>query len=232
MSNRNSEEHGNENAEKTAYQRIKDAIRNKDILPGRKLSEAALGKAIGMSRTPVRAALKQLEFDGYVRIVPHKGAYVTEPSINEIDNTYVVRTAMEQLAVALLIENITDEKLDELEKCIESEQKAYESNDYDEYDMINRRYHMMIAELSENFVLSRYVEDLLNKVDVFILLYDKNEPEVSPASFRDHREILKCIRAKDVQAAQKCVAEHIQHAKSRLILDIKNQTPVKDFLSF
>ena len=95
------EKNNKDNAEKAAYRKIKDAIRNKNILPGRKLSEAALGKALGMSRTPVRAALKQLEFQGYVRIVPHKGAYVIEPSVQEIDNTYVVRTAMEQLSVAL-----------------------------------------------------------------------------------------------------------------------------------
>ena len=170
------EKNNKDNAEKAAYRKIKDAIRNKNILPGRKLSEAALGKALGMSRTPVRAALKQLEFQGYVRIVPHKGAYVIEPSVQEIDNTYVVRTAMEQLSVALLIENLTEQKVRELEQCIKSEQAAYQSNDYDEYDMINRKYHMKIAELSENFVLYRYIQDLLNKVDAYILLYDKNDP--------------------------------------------------------
>ena len=89
-----------------------------------------------MSRTPVRAALKRLEFQGYVKIVPNKGAYVIEPSIEEIDNTYVVRIAMEQLSIALLIENLTDEKIAELEKSIENEQRVYESNDYDEYDNI------------------------------------------------------------------------------------------------
>ncbi len=226
------EKNNKDNAEKAAYRKIKDAIRNKNILPGRKLSEAALGKALGMSRTPVRAALKQLEFQGYVRIVPHKGAYVIEPSVQEIDNTYVVRTAMEQLSVALLIENLTEQKVRELEQCIKSEQAAYQSNDYDEYDMINRKYHMKIAELSENFVLYRYIQDLLNKVDAYILLYDKNDPEVSPASIKDHKQILECIRARDVQAAQRCMAEHLQHAKARLILDIENQSPVKDFLSF
>ena len=133
MSDKAFEEYNRENAERIAYQRIKDAIRNKSILPGRKLSEAALGKVLGMSRTPVRAALKQLEFQGYVKIIPNKGAYVIEPSIQEIDNTYVVRTAMEQLSVALLIQNLTEQKIEELEKCIESEQNAYESNDYDEY---------------------------------------------------------------------------------------------------
>lgn len=232
MSDKAFEEYNRENAERIAYQRIKDAIRNKSILPGRKLSEAALGKVLGMSRTPVRAALKQLEFQGYVKIIPNKGAYVIEPSIQEIDNTYVVRTAMEQLSVALLIQNLTEQKIEELEECIESEQNAYESNDYDEYDMINRKYHMKIAELSENCVLYKYIKELLNKVDAYILLYDRNDPEVSPASIKDHRMILECVRAKDVKAAQQCMAEHIQHAKARLILDIKSQSPIKDFLSF
>ena len=166
-----------------------------------------------------------------MRIVPHKGAYVIEPSVQEIDNTYVVRTAMEQLSVALLIENLTEQKVRELEQCIKSEQAAYQSNDYDEYDMINRKYHMKIAELSENFVLYRYIQDLLNKVDAYILLYDKNtRSSVSPASIKDHKQILECIRARDVQAAQRCMAEHLQHAKARLILDIENQSPVKRLL--
>ena len=72
----------------------------------------------------------------------------------------------------------------------------------------------------------------LTKVDAYILLYDRNDPEVSPASIKDHRMILECVRAKDVKAAQQCMAEHIQHAKARLILDIKSQSPIKDFLSF
>ena len=76
----------------------------------------------------------------------------------------------------MLIENLTEQKVRELEQCIKSEQAAYQSNDYDEYDMINRKYHMKIAELSENFVLYRYIQDLLNKVDAYILLYDKNDP--------------------------------------------------------
>lgn len=232
MSNIPVEEYSKENAETMAYQMIKDAIRNKSILPGRKLSEAALGKALGMSRTPVRAALKQLEFQGFVKIIPNKGAYVIEPSIQEIDNTYVVRTAMEQLSVALLIENITDEKLKVLEKCIESEQKAYESNNYDEYDMINRKYHLKIAEFSENQVLHKYIQEMLNKVDGYILLFDSNDPSVSPASIKDHRRILEYIKEGNTEAAQSSMAEHIQHAKARLIFDIESQTPVKDFLSF
>jgi len=239
MSDKAFEEYNRENAERIAYQRIKDAIRNKSILPGRKLSEAALGKVLGMSRTPVRAALKQLEFQGYVKIIPNKGAYVIEPSIQEIDNTYVVRTAMEQLSVALLIQNLTEQKIEELEECIESEQNAYESNDYDEYDMINRKYHMKIAELSENCVLYKYIKELLNKVDAYIFLRGKSLSGESligaflvEASIKDHRMILECVRAKDVKAAQQCMAEHIQHAKARLILDIKSQSPIKDFLSF
>ena len=58
----------------------------------------------------------------------------------------------------------------------------------------------------------------------------KTTPEVSPASIKDHKQILECIRARDVQAAQRCMAEHLQHAKARLILDIENQSPVKRLL--
>lgn len=231
MSYKSDEENIKNDAESIAYQKIKDAIRNKNILPGRKLSEAALGKILGMSRTPVRAALKQLEFQGYVNIIPNKGAYVIEPNIEEIDNTYVVRIAMEKLSVALLIEKLTDEKLAELERCIESEQRAYESNNYDEYDMINREYHIKIAELGGNHVLCRYIKEMLNKVDVYILLYDRNDPMKSPASIEGHKKILNFIREKNVQAAQECIAEHIQHAKARLIFDMESQTPIKDFLS-
>lgn len=231
MINKSVEEYNKKNAENIAYQKIKDAIRDKSILPGRKLSEAALGEILGMSRTPVRAALKHLEFQGYVKIIPNKGAYVIEPSIEEIDNTYVVRIAMEQLSIALLIENLTDEKIAELEKSIENEQRVYESNDYDEYDMINREYHMKIAKLSGNLVLYQYIKEMINKVDGYILLYDKNDPVVSPASIEDHKQILEFIKKKDVISAQKCIETHIQHARARLMFDINSQTPVKDFLS-
>ncbi|MBQ6899898.1 MAG: GntR family transcriptional regulator [Firmicutes bacterium] len=220
------------NAEQIAYCQIKDAIRNKQILPGRKLAEAALGEKLGMSRTPVRAALKQLEFQGYVKIVPHKGAFVIEPTVKEIDNTYEVRVALEQLAVELLIDKLTDKKISELKNCIATEQEAYDSKNYDEYDRINREYHLMIAQMSENDVLYQYIMDTLNKVDGYILLYDRNDPMNSPASFIDHRRLLGYICAKDVESAQKCIAEHIHHAKSRLIFDVNNHSPVKDYLSY
>ena len=230
--NKAATENDKKNAEQIAYCQIKDAIRNKQILPGRKLSEAALGEKLGMSRTPVRAALKQLEFQGYVKIVPHKGAFVIEPSVKEIDNTYEVRVALEQLAVSLLIDKLTEQKITELKNCIATEQEAYDSKNYDEYDMINREYHLMIASMSENEVLYQYILDTLNKVDGYILLYDRNDPADSPASLTDHRDLLEYICMKNVDAAKKCIAEHIHHAKSRLIFDVSNHSPVKDYLSY
>ena len=90
----------------------------------------------------------------------------------------------------------------------------------------------MSAEFSENQVLHKYIQEMLNKVDGYILLFDSNDPSVSPASIKDHRRILEYIKEGNTEAAQSSMAEHIQHAKARLIFDIESQTPVKDFLSF
>lgn len=222
---------GNRTAEEEAFSKIKDAIRNKQILPGRKLSETTLGEILGMSRTPVRAALKQLEYQGFVKIIPNKGAYVIEPSIEEIQSTYVVRIAMEQLAVSLLIDCLTDEKVSILETIIEDEKLLYEELKYDDYDLINTRFHITIAQLTGNQVLTQYITDMLNKVDGFILVYDENDPKSLPASIGDHRKLLDLIKDKNKSGARKFVAEHIRHAQKRLMLEYKDQSPQRDFLS-
>lgn len=220
------------NAEYLAYNGIKNAIRNKQILPKRKLSEAVLGEILGMSRTPVRAALKRLEHEGYVEIIPNRGAYVIEPSLKEIDDTYEVRKAIEQLAVSLTIDRLTEEGLAELEECIQYEEEAYANQDYEKYDDINRSFHMKIAELTKNEMLCRFLRETLNKVDSFILLYDENDSSANaPASFEDHKHIVQLIRAKKTKEAREYIATHLEHARSRLVLDVSKCGTTKDFLS-
>ena len=108
-------------AENLAYEKIKDALCQRKFGPGTKLLEQSLSTALKMSRTPIRQALKRLAQEGYVEIVPNRGAFVAQPDITDIRELYDVRIELEIFALRLGIEAFTEEDFRFLEELIEQE---------------------------------------------------------------------------------------------------------------
>ena len=100
------------------FETLRDAIIKQVLKPGERLMEIQLADEMGVSRTPVREAIRKLELEGLVVMVPRKGAYVAGVSMKDIHEVYEVRAALEMLAVSLAAERITDEELDALERQV------------------------------------------------------------------------------------------------------------------
>ena len=111
------------------FETLRDAIITQVLKPGERLMEIQLADEMGVSRTPVREAIRKLELEGLVIMVPRKGAYVAGVSMKDIHEVYEVRAALEMLAVSLAAERITDEELDALERQVLQESEAEASED-------------------------------------------------------------------------------------------------------
>ncbi len=144
------------------FQRLRE-----DILSGKykehdELRENTLGKELGVSRTPVREALRQLELEGLVTIIPNKGAYVTGISSKDIRDIYILRSMLEGLCARWATEHITEEQLEELEEVIllsEFHMKKVNGNNADQVTDLDGKFHKILYEASDSRILSHVLMD-------------------------------------------------------------------------
>jgi len=215
------------NSEDSVYTRLKTAIRKRYIKQGSQLVEIALAQQLGVSRTPVRSAIKRLEAEGLVKSIPNRGAFVITPTQREIEETFLVRAQLEIMAIRLTTATITKKQVQELRSLIQVETDVFDKNNLDEYYAINDSLHLKIAEFSGNKVLHSYIRDLLDRTRIFLILYDPfYKIEYSPT--REHESIVDAIEAKDADRACAAVVEHINSSINGL--DAAGQLP-EDYLS-
>ena len=191
-----------------------------DILRGKykrhdELREAAIGEELGVSRTPVREALRQLELEGLVEIKPNKGAYVTGISCKDVLDIFLIRTRLEGLAARLAAEHISDDEIEEMEETIilaEFNLKKMKQNQVVELDS---RFHEILYKASGSRILNHTLSDyhkyvqLARKISV-------NTKERAEESVKEHKAILEAIRNHDADLAEQLANEHIFHVVDNL----------------
>ena len=191
----------------------------KDILtgklkPGQKLTEQELCKAYGVSRTPVREALRQLETDGLVENILNRGAFVVGMTQQDYEDMFELRKAYEIQAVRWAIERITENEMDKLEETFEFMEFYTMRNDIDKMLTINSGFHQVIYEASHN----RMLKQLLSSYQGFLKYkglesaYDDNYLETV---LEEHSAIFKAFKDRDVQEGAAAMERHIELAKQR-----------------
>ncbi len=191
----------------------------KDILtgklkPGEKLTEQNLCKTYGVSRTPVREALRQLETDGLVENILNRGAFVIGMSDQDYEDMFELRKAYEIQAVKWAIERITEEEMDKLEETFEFMEFYTLRDDIEKMLTINSGFHQVIYEASHN----RMLQKLLSSYQSFLKykgmesVYDEN---YLSTVLEEHRAIFKAFKDKDVKAGALAMEIHINRAKER-----------------
>jgi DNA-binding GntR family transcriptional regulator len=204
------------NSEDAVYQKIKNAIRKRYIKQGSQLVEGGLAQKLGVSRTPVRSAIKRLEAEGLVNSIPNRGAFVITPTLQEIEETFLVRGHLEQMAARLTSKTITPGQIASLNELIEREEKVFNKHNFDEYYIVNDAFHNKIATFSANRVLSSYVAELLDRTRIFLILFDPfSKLSISP-SLEDHKNIVNALAQHDPERAAEAVAAHIRSSVNDL----------------
>lgn len=211
-----------EHQERSLSGRVFQKIRS-DILEGKykehdELRENTIGKELGVSRTPVREALRQLELEGLVTIIPNKGAYVTGITPKDVKDIYMVRSMLEGLCARWATENITEEQLEELEEIIllsEFHTKKEGGSNTDQVAALDGKFHTVLYEASNSRILSHILTDL-HKYVLVARKFSVVSEDRARKSIREHKQILRAIRDKDADLAEQLANEHILHVMQNL----------------
>lgn len=200
------------------FQKIREDILNGKYKENDELRENTIGKELGVSRTPVREALRQLELEGLVSIIPNKGAYVTGISHKDVWDIYVIRSMLEGLCARWAAEHIKEAQLDELEETIllsEFQMKKESGFSAEQVAALDSRFHSILYEASGSRILSHVLTDFHNYVQTARTSSVVSEDRARK-SIREHRQILRSIRDRDGEMAEHLANEHIMHVMQNL----------------
>jgi DNA-binding GntR family transcriptional regulator len=189
-------------------QRIREMIRKGTLRKGDRIVEKDLSQAMGTSRTPLREALRLLSSEGLIDLVPHKGAYVAQPSMQEIREMFEVMSLLEGTCARKVAEKMTDVDLRKLERLHEKLEKYFREKNNEKYLEVNYRYHSLLQEMAGSKVLSEVINSLKQKV----MLYRQRQlyqPDRFEASMNEHRDLLDAFRRRDPASAESAMRIHL-----------------------
>lgn len=185
-----------------------------EMKPGQKIIEQELCKKYGVSRTPIREALRQLEADGLVENILNRGAFVIGMSDQDYEDMFELRKAYEIQAVKWAIERITDEEMERLEETFEFMEFYTMRNDIEKMLVINTGFHRVIYEASKNRMLQKLLSSYQNflKYKGSEAVHDEN---YLTTVLEEHRAIFKAFKDKDPKEGALAMEIHINRAKER-----------------
>ncbi|MCD8038635.1 MAG: GntR family transcriptional regulator [Lachnospiraceae bacterium] len=192
-----------------------------DILNGKynendELREAAVGEELGVSRTPVREAFRQLELEGLIRIVPNKGAYVTGISSSDVADIYEIRSLLEGLCARWATKKITKDAIEEMEETILLSEFHLKKGHYDQLTELDNRFHMQLYEACESKMLIHLLKDFHQYVQK-----ERQKTlsgrERSSAAVAEHKSIMEAIRDGNAELAQRLANEHVCNAYKNMV---------------
>ena len=202
--------------EERVFRQLEEEILSGELKSGESLAEISLSKRLGVSRTPVRAALHRLAEEGLVQAVPNRGAVVLGVSESDLADTYRIRMRLEGLASAMATERLSDEDLGELTEQVELAEYYIEKNDTERLGELDSSFHRVIYRSSGNRMLNKILSELHRNIKS----YRKRSLDVPgrlESSVREHREILKAMKRRDSAEADRLTSLHIERAMENLL---------------
>lgn len=187
---------------------IRGMIRNGFLVKGQKIDEKHLCESMGVSRTPVREALRILSSEGLIDLIPNKGAYISQPPIKEIKDMFEVMSVLEGTCARLATKKMEEKDFRKIEALHQELEKHYSKRNHEAYLENNNAYHVFIQELPGNKVLN----DVINGLRQKILLYRHRQlyqPERFKQSIEEHRNLLEAFRKRDAALAERLMKRHL-----------------------
>jgi DNA-binding GntR family transcriptional regulator len=193
-----------------AYAALKDVIVSLDVYRSRaevRLDERRLAQDFGISRTPVREAMAQLEREGFVRSVPRRGIYVVRKTKREVIEMITAWAALEGMAARLITENAGDSDISSLRSMFSKFEDGALHAKLDEYSEVNIQFHQTIIKMSGNSVLIALAENLFTHMRM-IRMKTIGERDRVERSIHDHMNIIEALEARDTVRAEELVRSH------------------------
>ena len=208
------------------FEKIREDILNSRYVTGDKLVEIKLADELGVSRTPVREALKQLELDGLVENIPNRGVVVKGISQDDIDDILTIRLCIEGLVGQWAAERINDQEIKDLEEIFDLMEFYSTKNDVDKIFELNTKFHETLYQATK----SRYLEGVLNDFQLFIKTARNNSLKSKGRmlqALEEHRRILNALKNHDVEGTRNALVYHVAASNTNIKdltdLEIKNK---------
>jgi DNA-binding GntR family transcriptional regulator len=195
------------------FEAIREAIINGDLKQGERLMETQLADEMGVSRTPVREAIRKLELEGFVVMIPRKGAYVAGLSLKDIVDVFEIRAALEALAGSLAAERMTDNELEELERLLVRIGECAERKDVEQFVELDTQFHDILFQASRNARLSQMINNLRDQIQRFratSLAY----PGRLKYAFDEHKKIVEALSERNSELVAILAKDHIESAEN------------------
>ena len=188
---------------------IRDRITAGEHLPGERLIEDRLAEELGVSRNPVREALRVLEVEGFVELVPRRGAMVATLSPDVVAEIFEVRSALEALAARLAARRTTPAQSAQLARILQDSDGALERDDLRRLPALNTRFHQMVLEIAGNTLLAETMMPLRGRMQ---WIFSRTVRGRAPRSLAEHRALAEAIADHDEERAAVLAAAHVAAA--------------------
>lgn len=188
---------------------LEQSIAQGEYLPGEKLNMADIASKLGISRIPVSEAFQYMGKQGLIELIDNRGAYVKKYTIKEAFDIYQIWTQLELSSCKLMAENV-NKNIDTLfNKNLAKQKKAVDESDFIGFTILNREFHLLIAQLSGNDFLVELIDNILKRVTVLRML-SLWSPDRLQESYQEHLDLIKFIKEKDVGLIEKQVFKHME----------------------
>lgn len=192
------------------FHTLRRAILKGELKPGERLMEIQLASQLGVSRTPVREAIRKLELEGLVLMIPRKGAEVAEITEKNLRDVLEVRCALEELAVALACERMDDPGLEQLRQAAERFVELHNNPDITQVAQADVDFHDIIYMATGNEKLIQMLNNLREQMYRYRIEYLK-QMEAHPRLVSEHKELIEAIEKKDKEKAIRITSQHIDN---------------------
>lgn len=197
------------NKQEIAYRDIKQKIIDREYTEMTPISINTLSKQMNMSASPIRDALKKLQEEGFVRIIPNQGIYVRELSATEASEMYEFRTALEEFIIRKVYPFLKNDDYENLKKIITSQRKAFEINDISSFLMTDNEFHNYFRKYFKNSMIL----DTLSRLDERlsdVWLRSLQVPGRMEQSIEEHEQVLAALKNKELEKALLSLEEHLR----------------------
>ena len=203
------------------FQTLRKAILKGELQPGERLMEVQLANRLGVSRTPIREAIRKLELEGLVTMIPRRGAEVAEITEKNMRDVLEVRRALEELAVKIACEKITEEELVFLAQVAKKFRDVMHGDDLMKITEADVEFHEIIYESTGNARLIQILSNLREQMYRYRVEYLKDYNSHGILA-EEHDEIVKALCARDTERACKAIVSHIENQQSSIIKSIRS----------
>ena len=209
------------------FNTLRKAILKGELKPGERLMEIALAERLGVSRTPVREAMRKLELEGLVVMIPRRGAQVANITEKDLNDVLEVRIALENLSIENACTRMTEEQLSQLWEAAKIFERTMADGNLVKLAEADVAFHEVIYQSSDNRRLNQVLNNLREQIYRYRVEYLKDE-ETRNLLVKEHEELYEAIKARDVKTAQEISFRHIENQREVIVRSIREENEQRE----